>query len=279
MDDKIINVSPSRLKTWETCKRQYFYKYKSKLPDPSKPKTRVGSMIHEILECVSTPAKFERRKAYILYAIETRTNHPVILRSLKKLCKKFEIPEGDLVEYAHKLMLDTFTKGYDIHCPVVAVEQEFHIKVSDKVYLKGFIDKIVEIDEETLETVDYKSGVPFNEEKCQTEFQPYFYKIAAQKLFPKYKNHIFSFHFLKNKKIITVVKTQDELDRFLKYIISQGILMLTITEETAIVTKSWSCQHMCAFKDPKPELGHMGCPAFYDKQGKSLWTQQSWKIH
>lgn len=263
-------VSPSRLKTFLDCQWAYVGKYIFLLPDAPGPKTRLGSAIHELFETLSEPSKQVKRLRYVHFSHNKIGLEPAILRFLKKLYKRWDIPE-ELRTLGEKLVYDAFTKGYDATSKVLAVEKRFEIKVSNNIYIKGFIDKVVEVDKDTIELIDYKSGVPFNAEKCDAEFQPFFYKIAAKVLYPQYKTHLFSFHFLKNRKTITVDKTELELKGFLKFIISQGIAMLNISEKNAKPTRSFKCMVMCNARVPNPEKNYMGCPAFYDKNGKSLF--------
>jgi len=265
---KTINVSPSRLNTFQKCRWMYYCKYILKLPDEGGDKTRLGSVIHEIFELISRPSKQEQRKKYILHSIETKKLYPSLHRLFQKILNRFKIPVGELRELGEQLLINAFCSGYDIKSKVLDVEKDFHIQVSENVYIKGFIDKILELDDNTLELIDYKSGAPFNDEKCNSEFQPFFYKLAAQKLFPKYKNFLFSFHFLKNKKIITVSKDNEELARFLNFIIAQGILMLNFDLKDANCNTGWHCK-WCKFKEPNPELNYTGCPAYFDKNGES----------
>lgn len=275
-----ISISASRLSTWLSCRWQYYCKYHLKLPDVSYPKTLLGSCIHEVLELISCPSKQGKRRLYISHSLNTKVLHPVIIKLFYKLFKRFKIPEtigaGDkelnLKELGLKLLVDAFCRGYDIDLKVLDVEKKFDIQVSENVSIKGFIDKVCELSEDTLELVDYKSGVPYSVDKCETEeFQPFLYKIAVKTLYPKYKHSLFNFHFLKNKKTVSVLKTDEELDEFLKFAITQGILMLKLTEKDATTTKSFKCGTMCSFKEPNKALGYMGCPAYYNKDGESIY--------
>lgn len=265
-----IYVSPSRLRVFRDCPWSYYCKYVLKLPDEGGHKTHLGSLIHEIFENLSTPSKSDRRKKYVLYSIKGGTIHNVILRFYAKMLKKYKIPD-DLHDLGRKLILDAFRTGFDIKNKIIGVEKEFSIRVADDVFIKGFIDLVVELSTDTIELTDYKSGVPYNEEKCQDEYQPFFYKIAAKILYPGYKNYLFNFHFLKNRKTITVDKTEQELSDFLKEIIVEGRKMLQISKENAITKRTWKCKNMCAFKHPNKEMNYMGCREFYDKNGKSRW--------
>lgn len=273
---KKINVSPSRLRLFLDCKWAYFCKYVLKLPDEGNPKTSLGSLIHEILEILYKPYSQEKRKKYILYVLENDKLHPIIEKIYFKKIKTFNIPkiygkkDENLHELGLKLTINALKFGYNPNSKCINVEKEFVIPVSENVNIKGFIDKVSELDKDTIELTDYKSGAPYSYEKCGEELQPYFYKIAAQHLYKNYKNVLFNFHFLKNKKIVPVVKTEEELIKYLKFIISQGKEMLKFTEKDAITNKTWSCD-WCKFKKPNKDLKYTGCPAFYDKEGKSLF--------
>lgn len=275
-----IAISASRLSTWLSCKWQYYCKYNLKLPDVSNPKTLLGSCIHEVLELISCPSKQEKRKKYIIFSVQSKELHSVIIRLFNRLFKRYAITEvvgkGDkelnLRELGLKLLVDAFCRGYDVDLKVLDVEKKFDIQVSENISIKGFIDKVCELSEDTLELVDYKSGVPYSVDKCnEEEFQPFLYKIAVKTLYPKYKYSLFNFHFLKNKKTVSVLKTDEQLDEFLKFSITQGILMLKLTEKDATCTKSFKCNTMCSFKEPNQALGYSGCPAFYDKNGESIY--------
>jgi RecB family exonuclease len=149
------------------------------LPDESSPKALVGSAIHEVFELLSDPKKQERRKKYIFHSVLTSELHPSIDKLFSKFMVKYKIPqldkkELDLHEMGRDLMLSTFQMGYQPHTKVLAVEKLFEIPVTDKVWIKGYIDRVCELDKDTIELTDYKSGQPFNQEKCEAEFQPFF---------------------------------------------------------------------------------------------------------
>lgn len=265
-----LNVSSSKLATFRKCKYSYYAKYILLLPDISGDKTRNGSLLHELFELITHPKKFEKRKKYIVFSRQTGLLHNTIKRFMLKLWKKYRIPE-ELQVVGVKLAVDSFYKGFDINSKVLEVEKEFLLPLENGIFLKGFIDRVSEISEDTIELTDYKSGVPYNELKCQEEIQPFIYKIAAKILWPKYKNILFNFYFLKNKKIIHVNKTDRELEVFRKGLLEDSVKMLNFTPEKAIPSKGWWCKAICQFREPNKEKLYSGCPAFFDKNGKPLY--------
>jgi len=48
-DDVLKYISASRLKTWQTCRRQFFFRYVERIETPTAPALFVGQQVHEIL--------------------------------------------------------------------------------------------------------------------------------------------------------------------------------------------------------------------------------------
>jgi len=47
---ELEHLSPTRMQTWERCRRQWGFKYLDRLPDPGAPSAAVGTFAHETLE-------------------------------------------------------------------------------------------------------------------------------------------------------------------------------------------------------------------------------------
>lgn len=263
-----LNISPSRLKLFEDCGYAFYCKYFLNLPDVAGDKTRLGSALHSLFELLAKPSRI-KRKEYVVFTKKTGLLHLVVKRLLSKLYGQYKIPE-ELRELGNKLILENFCRGYDIDSKVIEVEKEFTIPIAGGINIHGYIDRISEISKDTIILVDYKSGAPFNEAQCRKELQPFFYKMAAKVLYPQYKNVLFEFYFLKNKKIISVHKTDNELSEFKEKLLEAAKRMLNFTKENAIPNKTWKC-NFCQFKNPRPEVKFLGCPAHFDKNGQSLW--------
>lgn len=263
-------VSPSKLKLWSNCKWAYYARYKLKLPDAGNEKTHLGSIIHSVFEVLSDPKKpleiREKRKKLVLNSVKARSISPSLVRFYVKLCRKYKLTD-DLVTLGKELMLDAFLMGYDVNYPTVAVEDYFEIKLTENVGIRGYIDRIIDLGPkfpDSCEAKDYKSGQPFPVEKCKDEYQPYFYAIAIKSKY-KYKNVLFSFHFLKNHKTVHVDIDDAYLEEFKNnVIIKQGEAMSKITKETATCNKTWLCNY-CKFKEPNKDLNYSGCPLYYNK--------------
>jgi len=255
----MLKVSASRLKTFLTCRYQYYCKYVLKLPDESGDKANLGSAIHTILECLERPGK--NRRELVLGARRTGEVPKNLWRHWLKLRSAYRLPEA-FDKDAKKLILNGINYAIDLNAKVLQVEGKFDIPIDNNISLTGFIDKTLLIGSDMVDTQDYKTGVPYKEEVCHTDPQGYIYMYAMKKLYPQYKRHVFTFQFLKNNTSITISKTQAQIDAFIRFVGAQGYLMEKLTKEQALCQKSWKC-NMCRFKKPIPEADYAGCPAQY----------------
>lgn len=274
--EQIEYVSPSKAKTLNECEVNFLGKYFYKLPEDVSPKTHLGSILHSIFECLSNPKKNDQIKEYrkqlVIDSARSHSISPVLVHLLDKLLRKYGVPD-DLHDLAKDLMLDAFLKGYDVNYPVVGVEDYFEIKITDKIGIRGYIDRVIDVSAlhpDTCEAKDYKSGVPFAVEKCKEEYQPYFYIMAIKVLYPQFKNVLFSFHFLKNHKTVHVDISDSQLEEFKKKIVAAGerVKILMKNPEKAIPSKNWKCNTVCNAKHPNKELGYGGCPLYYNGRGE-----------
>lgn len=259
---KKLRISPSRLKIFLECQWKYYCRYILKLEDPGNDKARLGTIIHTVYECITNQKRLYRKK-YVLFSMATKSLHPVVLRFFNKLFKKAELkinPKIDLKELGEKLLLNGLLFGFDIQQKILDTEYEFEVDLGDNVSTYGFIDKIQENDSETIEIVDYKSGVPYSWEDCNTDFQVYIYLHALREKYPNYKNYLFTFQFLKNHKSITVPKSKVEIDNFIKYVKSQAGKMLEINAKNSKPNRSFRCA-WCSYRLPRDN--YAGCPAHY----------------
>lgn len=102
---------------------------------------------------------------------------------------------------------------------VIGAEQKFNfdIELNNEAYnVNGIIDLVLEVDEDTVEIVDYKTGRhKMSPNAAQQDVQLMLYYLAAKKLYPEKKHHIVTvFYVHGGKKQITPSfssKTADEI--------------------------------------------------------------------
>jgi len=86
-------------------------------------------------------------------------------------------------------------------CKIIGIEHKFEYDVAG-VRIKGFMDLVREIDEETLEVYDYKTGKSaMGYDKARTDIQVLMYYMAARDHFPQYKYVIVTLDYLQKKPV------------------------------------------------------------------------------
>jgi len=87
---------------------------------------------------------------------------------------------------------------------IIATEQEFLFDIEidkEKYSIKGFIDLVLEVDDETVEVVDYKTGRhKMSPSAAEKDAQLMLYYLAAKLLYPEKKNHLVTIFYLHEKK-------------------------------------------------------------------------------
>ena len=120
--------------------------------------------------------------------------------------------------------------------------------------VRGFIDLIHEIDQDTIEIVDWKTGNrkdyytqhPIDEELLMREVQPRLYHLAAYFLYPKYKNILITFYYTNDGGPVTISLSQEDLPMT---IAALHRFFTTIKCDTLIRrNRHWTCR-MCGFNN------------------------------
>lgn len=152
-NEKYLKLSVSSVETFRSCNAKWYYRYIEKLPSPGNYYSATGKFIHKILEI------FLRRYK--------KTND---LRDAGNvaywLAKKDEelIPElTDFIKAEGKQWLKEKIKQFETYPELIpdplGIELPFTFKMEeDKILVRGFIDRIDTIDEDTIEVVDYKTS-------------------------------------------------------------------------------------------------------------------------
>lgn len=111
----------------------------------------------------------------------------------------------------------------DIFTPekkIVGTEDKFEIEFEaldgHSVTLNGLIDMVVELDEDTLEIIDYKTGrFKMSYKEAEKDLQLRLYYMACRRKYPQYKNHMVTIMYV-NEGIKTITpyfgdKTEEDL--------------------------------------------------------------------
>lgn len=241
MSVRIEYASASRLNVWIDCPFRYFLQYHIALPELRQDTihTRKGNAVHETLEhYVKGEKDYEKLlKEYYaetkLWELDNRSErrgfpHPVekncdecqhaiysakgvICSVAKRLVTDFDgCPkpnyEDDLV-----LVKDTIHKENSVlNRKIIGAEVEF-----DKEYsgfkVRGFMDLVTEVDEDTMEVRDYKTGTYTKKtDEAFKDLQMRIYSLVAKDLFPQYKYVLMTLDYLRKQPVTVIFGPEDD---------------------------------------------------------------------
>lgn len=189
----LIDISYSRLSTYEMCNAKYFYSYIQREDRVFGPAAALGNVVHGVLEEVDWAEPLDGFSMHKEFELQRQHYDPDL-----------EIPD-DLIDVGHELINEFIDRHEDDKFNVVGVEVPFAIVVGSALVC-GYIDR-VDDEGEFLRITDYKTGKYEETYKSMPEnLQLGIYALAIAKQNPgrqikgelyylrsgKHKGHVFT---------------------------------------------------------------------------------------
>jgi len=152
--------------------------------------------------------------------------------------------------------LGNFTIGRSI----LELENKFRIETYEGVPAIGAMDKIVEIDDDTVGIIDYKTNKwAASAKDLKSDMQLSFYDLAASVMYPKYKKVVLIMDYLRAKPVYSY-RTAEDRKTFAQYV--KGIYDNIL--ETEVEDLKPSLNQFCGWCDYKTH-----CPKYAQTMGAS----------
>lgn len=243
---KGIKLSATRVDTFLSCKQKYWFSYQEKLPKVANPAFMLGLAVHGALEFAG--------KIWLKKGKFTKKDITLTLDEYDKISVAEGLEDMDVHAEGRRLVkarTDNFMTGTKL----VGLETKFgfankklNVETKDKVPLIGAIDKIEEIDSDTLLIVDYKtSKTAPTTDQLKENVQLSIYDFVANKLWPGYKRIILSFDLLRLEPIYTY-RTDEQRALFEDYLKVVYDQMCALKAENVKATLNTFCP-WCDYKD------------------------------
>ena len=210
--EKNLNLSVSAVEAFQSCQAKWHYRYVVKLPTP--PPTyhlTAGSFIHKILEIFLR--RYKKSKD-LNDAARVAFNLAKKDEDLSPHLTKEILEEG---KAWLKQIVSMYETSPETIPNVLSIEAPFSFKIGSDITVRGFIDRIDEVDFDTIKIVDYKTS---SNPDYLTSFQLATYAIAANKKYPgKQIQAAYSLvrHGFSNKNFqITETEKEDVISTFEK---------------------------------------------------------------
>jgi RecB family exonuclease len=244
-ENKQIFMSATRMSTYLTCKWKYWCGYVLHLPRKDNVSFKLGIAVHESL---AKAGDIWKKKEQF-----TASDIRCIKDEYRKIAAREGIQNMMLYDDGLEMVLnriDSFNLGN-----IITVEDNFKVTTSEGVVIIGAMDKVLELNEETILVVDYKTSKYFlTSDELKADIQLSIYDLVASIKFPEYKRIILSLDYLRSEPVYTY-RTIKERRTFDKYLLAVYNEMIKLEEKDAKPAINDMC-NWCDFKD--------SCPAYKD---------------
>jgi len=236
-----------------------------------------GNIVHKVLEWMAKLKKKGKTNVDPMWLLdyawdELTSQNPDT--KIRKVTTKKDKETGLLKEAAdfkkcrlavEKVLEDDFCNPYSVK--VIDAERWFAIELpgdewkcldhDDKEHqftIRGLIDMAHEIDDDTIEIVDYKTGqrkdlyeqIPICEQTLMRSVQPRIYHMAAYLMYPQYKNIVLTFYYTNDGGPITISLSPDDIHMTIAALHN---FFTTIKKDSLIKRNRWWTCRMCSFRD------------------------------
>lgn len=264
---KIVRCSATAIKTYYYCSFKYWLEKILQMESRAGKAALQGTIVHQVFEWM---AKLKKRgKTHIdtewlldqSWDMHIKLNPSIAIRRVTS--------RGEAADFkkCRNSIDDVISGDYNPYESVVIdSERWFKLEMPGKEWQcidengkltqfapRGFIDLVREIDDDTIEIVDWKTGdrSDFYTRKKHTyetlmrDIQVRLYHFAATELYPQYKNVIVTFYYTSDGGPITIPLTQADILPTIEYLWK---FFQTVKNDTLIMrNRSWQCK-MCSFE-------------------------------
>ena len=279
-------IRSSSLNQFKTCQMKYTFEYLFGFPGKSGAKALMGTIFHKAQELRAQASKALKSqspdfiddnfgKVLVSDAVNPEWAHKVSFDYYVQKNTDLELTDKEFKET--KKWIDDTLRDYPLYDPlnldIIQTEQFFDIQidepwaaykgiikgkeVSGQLRIKGTMDLVTRLTDDTYELVDYKSGAyrsdfATGEEKdlayMENDVQLLLYLIALDYLFPG-KNWVLSLFYIRKGGIFSVHGDADMLERAKTMVKKMFTEISDCTSPTQLdpYNRDYRCKYLCPF--------------------------------
>jgi CRISPR/Cas system-associated exonuclease Cas4 (RecB family) len=261
---------------------QYFIEYNLGIRSPSNKKADKGTIVHKVLEILAYIKLYDQEKKKI-YKDDIIGDIDIYQYNLDHITKQvydyytslFKHHQWDAKDYkdcllwVNKAITDHNTTFDPRNRNILQPEQHFDIVIDKpwanyaynlnneilegKLAIKGTIDLITKVDDNTIEIIDWKTGRRLDwatgEEKTlaklQNDPQLKIYHYAVSALYPEMEHIIFTINFINDGGAFSVCYEKNDLKSTEEMIRKKFEVIKNTTKPK--LNKTWKCTKLCHF--------------------------------
>lgn len=209
--------SHSRMSTFESCPRKFAFRYveQVKVAQETTAEAFMGSMVHDTLEHLykmvemeRTP-KWEELNAFYEDIWSKGWNENILI-------VREHLTGEDYRNVGRRCVMDYFKKFYPFRdARVLGLEERivFDLDPSGNYKIQGFIDRLAEAEDGTIEIHDYKTNTRMRtQEEVDRDRQLALYQIGIQRRLNDVKKVKLIWHYLRANRSLVSTRTPDALE-------------------------------------------------------------------
>jgi len=238
-------LSASRLKRFAQCPKSFELHYVKGEPSAFNPATTFGSVLHAALERVY--------RLIVELKLIGRFPEEQLIAFFEEEWKKASLFDFASFQEGVKILRDYACEHALVdYTTVLGIEQEFRIEV-EGFEVRGFIDRVDRIDDETVLITDYKSNrAIFTRDEVDQDLQLSIYAMAARVLWPWAKKVRLSFYLLRHGFRMETARSDEDLAAARRYVAMLGRASEQASEYEARLNENCNwCDH------------RMQCPVYH----------------
>jgi hypothetical protein len=272
----------SSYNTHNMCEQQYYIEYVLGWRGPSNKKADKGTITHKVLEILADIKKAQQDKKQIInddivkeininnydldYIIEVVYNYyttqfahhkwePIDFKDCKNWVYKAINFNNGMFDPRNRIILCP-EQHFDITIDKPWAEYSYDLpegKIDGKLGLKGTIDLVTKIDDNTIEVVDWKTGKRLDwasgqektHSKLQNDPQLMIYHYAISHLFPEYDYIIVTIYFINDGGPFSILFDKKDLIET-EHMIRKKFETIKRTKRPKL-HRTWMCNKLCHF--------------------------------
>jgi len=240
-EPKIIKLSASAVKTYESCPKKYYYNYIEKVARKQWPHFDLGNLCHITLEKFHEIYMVTGLKGYGTY-----TN--LMGKCFEESRKEFPNMNINLVKEAKDMLMIYLERIKSEGMPnVIGVEAGFNMDIGDNIIVRGFLDRLDIMKDGLYHIVDYKTT---RNKKYLDPFQLSIYGLWLKREYPEIKEFVGSYSLLRhNSELLTYKFNLEDLDKTKKKLLEYAD---KISNENTWITLPTRLCDWCDFQEVCP---------------------------
>jgi len=243
-NDKVRFLSASSIRVFEQCRLKFYYNYIERIPTVYSDPLVLGIAVHSALEELYT-----LMKGKIEFPSES------VIESVRKVCIRVltekGISSGNILESGMELV-DIIISRFNFNEKVIDLEKKFRFFTDGGIPLTGSIDKVVELQDDTVGICDYKTSyVAASQDEIDNDIQLSVYDVAAKELYPKYDKVVLILDYLRHDCIATSRSTKQR-KLFKEFLIETNTKIQQLTKENAYPSLNKYCGY-CDYRTMCPQ--------------------------